>query len=38
MVRLKGSALQCAGMLVCMASLKTQNGRGFYLEVAQLMA
>ena len=38
MVCLKGSALQHAGKLVCMASLKTQNSRGFYLEVAQLMA
>ena len=38
MVRPKRGTLQRAGKLACMASLKTKNGRGYHLEVAQLMA
>ena len=38
MVCLMMSTLQRAGKLACMASLKSQGGREFYLEVAQLMA
>ena len=38
MVRLMRSTLQCAGKLACMASLRTQDGREFYPEVARLMA